>query len=204
LIYDEVRYHQLMSLPNQHGQYDVFWAEMSPCEHFVQIYQEDDVLLDALEGFIAGAVRNGESAIVIATQAHRASLEQRLRAQNLDVDQAIADDRYIALDAEHTLSLFMRDGWPDEPLFSEVIHGLLARTQGRGRRVRAFGEMVALLWAQGHGGATVRLEHLWHGICREQSFALFCAYPKSGFTQDATISIQEICNAHSKTLGPLH
>jgi hypothetical protein len=188
----------------QSDELEVFWGELSPCDHFVQIYQEDLQLLDALEGFIAGGLRNSESTIVIATPAHLASLDQRLRGQGLDIDKAVADDRYIALDAERTMSSFMRNGWPDEMLFLELIQGLLDRTQGRGRRVRAFGEMVALLWAQGNAGATVRLEHLWHGLCRTKSFALFCAYPKSGFTKDATTSVQEICDAHSKVLGRTH
>jgi hypothetical protein len=181
--------------------FQVFWGEMSPCEHFVQIYQDDVVLMDALDGFIGGALGNRETAIVIATPAHLASLDRRLRAHGIDVDAATADDRYIALDAEDTLSLFMRNGWPDEELFVQVIQNLLERTRAAGRRVRAFGEMVALLWAQGHSGATVRLEHLWNSLCRGESFALFCAYPKSGFTQDAAISVQEICAAHSNVIS---
>jgi ribosomal protein L15 len=60
--------------------------------------------------------------------------------------------------------------------------------------------MVAMLWGQGHNGATVRLEHLWHELCREEAFSLFCAYPRSGFTKDVEASIQEICSAHSKVI----
>jgi hypothetical protein len=187
-----------MSTPDD---FEVFWGEMSPCEHLVQMYDEDTALNDALEGFIGGGLRSGESAIVIATPAHLAHLDHRLRAQGLDLDAMMADDRYIACDAAHTLRMFMRNGWPDEQHFSEVVHGLLARAKTHGRRVRAFGEMVALLWEQGHTAATVHLEHLWHGLCREKSFALFCAYPKSGFTQDATASVQEICDAHSKVIA---
>lgn len=180
--------------------FDVFWGEMSPCEHLVQMYDEDSALLDALEGFIGGGLRTDESAIVIATPAHLTTLNGRLRAQGIDVDRLVAEDRYIAADAEHTLRMFMRNGWPDEHHFSEVVHNLLGRAKTTGHRVRAFGEMVALLWEQGHTAATVHLEHLWHGLCREKSFALFCAYPKSGFTQDATASVLEICAAHSKVI----
>jgi hypothetical protein len=195
---------RLAFVMNEPQDFEVFWAEMTPCEHFVQIYQEDTALLDALEGFIAGGLRNDESAIVIATPTHRRNLAERLQRQGIDLPRAEAEDRYITLDAEQSLLLFMRNGWPEENYFQEFIHGLLERTQGRGRRVRAFGEMVALLWAQGHNGATVRLEHLWHALCRTESFSLFCAYPKSGFTQDATTSLQEICDAHSKVLGTTH
>jgi hypothetical protein len=181
--------------------FEVFWGEMSPCEHLVQMYDEDAGFLDALEGFIAGALRGTEAAIVIATPPHLADLNRRLRAQGIDVERLIGQDRYIPRDAEHTLRLFMRNGWPDEHHFAEVVHGLLGLAKAKGRRVRAFGEMVAILWAQGHTGATVHLEHLWHALCSEKQFTLFCAYPKSGFTQDAGDSIADICSAHSKVIA---
>jgi hypothetical protein len=181
--------------------FDVFWGEMSPCEHLVQMYDEDAALLDALEGFIGGALRGGEGAIVIATPTHLAHLNRRLRTQGVDVERLIGQNQYVPRDAEHTLRLFMRNGWPDEQHFTEVVHGLLAQAKASGRRVRAFGEMVAMLWAQGHTAATVHLEHLWHALCREKQFTLFCAYPKSGFTQDAADSVLDICNAHSKVIA---
>ena len=31
------------------GEYEVFWGEISPCDHLVQIYDEDAALLDALD-----------------------------------------------------------------------------------------------------------------------------------------------------------
>ena len=37
----------------------------------------------------------------------------------------------------------------------------------RRKTSRAFGEMVALLWAKRHIGATVRLEHLWNSSVRQ-------------------------------------
>ncbi|MDB6163557.1 MAG: hypothetical protein JWL98_989, partial [Xanthomonadaceae bacterium] len=105
---------------------------------------------------------------------------------------------YIALDAASTLSSFMVDGWPDEQRFFDVIGAVVAQAKQGGRTVRAFGEMVALLWAQGHNGATVRLEHLWNELIHEQSLALFCAYPRIGATRDLSESLAEVCALHSK------
>jgi hypothetical protein len=185
--------------------FDVFWGEISPCDHSVQIYDDDAVLLDALEGFIVGALRRGEAAVVIATPGHRNSLRKRLVAQGLNVDAAAGQDRYLALDVAETLGQFMRHGWPDEELFRTSVNAILDRARGDdGRPVRAFGEMVAVLWAQGDSGATVSLEHLWHSLCREEAFALFCAYPRSGFTQDAMESMREICAAHNRVVGQVH
>jgi hypothetical protein len=93
------------------------------------------------------------------------------------------------------------NGWPDEYLFEQTVTELLSRAGRNDRRVRAFGEMVAVLWAQGLSGATVRLEHLWQSFCQAHAFSLFCAYSRSGFTQDAEASIQEICAAHSRVIA---
>jgi hypothetical protein len=179
----------------------VFWGEIAPCEHYVQIYRDDVVFMDTLEGFVAGGLRSGDGVILIATPEHLKLLEQRLLVQEIDVTAARAGDQYIALDADETLNRFMLGAWPDDERFKALVGGLLARARGgSGRRVRAFGEMVALLWARGNVGATVRLEHLWTGLCKSDAFSLFCAYPRVGFTRDAASSISELCAAHSKVI----
>ena len=182
------------------AEFQVFWGELAPCDHLVQIYADDNVFLDTLEGFVAGGLKAQDGVVVIATPVHRASLDARLRAHGFDLDEARAQDQYIVLDAEQTLARFMIKGWPDEELFEELIAELTDRAGAAGRRVRAFGEMVAILWANGNTGATVRLEHLWHKVCQREGLSLFCAYPKSGFTQGAEDSIKEICDAHSRVI----
>jgi len=178
----------------------VFWGEISPCEHLVQFYEADNVFLDTLEGFVSGGLATGESAIVIATPAHRKILEERLTSKGFDLQRAQLDDQYIALDAEQTLGFFMRDGWPDDERFYKLVLELVRRAKGDGLKVRAFGEMVAVMWARGEQGATVRLEHLWHQLCAAESFSLLCSYPKVGFTQNASESIAKICAAHSRVV----
>jgi hypothetical protein len=66
--------------------------------------------------------------------------------------------------------------------------------------VRAFGEMVALLWERGDQAATVRLEHLWNDFCRMQTLLLLCAYPRRGFPRHASESITEFCAIYSKVI----
>jgi hypothetical protein len=179
---------------------EMHWGEIPPCEHLVQIYQDDNVFLDTLEGFVAGGLRAGEGVVVIATPAHLQALNGRLMAAGIELAQAELRDQYIALDADRTLKKFMIRGWPDELLFERVVGDLLARASKDGRRVRAFGEMVALLWSEGRTGATVRLEHLWHQLCQKERFSLLCAYPRVSFTKGEDLSIREICAAHSKVV----
>lgn len=182
-------------------QAEVFWGELAPAEHYVQIYNESDAMLDTLEGFVAGGLRAGESVIIIATPIHLNALDARLLAQGIDLKTARANNQYITRDAAETLAQFMVNGWPDDKLFCSAVADLLELARANGRKVRAFGEMVAILWANGQQAATVRLEHLWHQFCNEQQFSLFCAYPRAGFTQDAESSIAEICKAHSHVLS---
>jgi hypothetical protein len=138
--------------------------------------------------------------VVIATAAHLEALEERLAASGYSVRSLISQNQYVPLDAEKTLSKLMINDWPDEHLFNKVINEVILNAKGNGRKVRAFGEMVAILWAKGQVGATVRLEHLWNKFCENEAFCLFCAYPESGFTQDAAESVMHICSAHTKMI----
>ena len=178
----------------------VFWGEVAPCDHVVQIYENDKFFLDSLEGFAGCSLLSGNSVIIIATKPHLEDLNKRLLRQNFDLGNLIRSDQYIGIDAEKALANFMLNGWPDERLFNEYISELVLRAKGNNRKVQAFGEMVALLWEQGLIGATVQLERLWHQFHSCNPFSLFCAYPKSGFTQNASHSIDEICSIHSKII----
>jgi hypothetical protein len=179
----------------------VFWGEIAPSEHIVQIYENDDVFINLLAGFISHGFDSGDTVIIIATAEHLKALNQRLKAQNYDLFSLTLHDQYIPLNAEETLAQFMINGWPDEHLFYHLLNNLLLRSRKRGQKVRAFGEMVAILWKEGFGAATVQLEELWNRFCRAESFGLFCAYPKSAFTEDAHESLMKICNCHSKVVS---
>jgi hypothetical protein len=177
-----------------------FWTEISPCDHLVQIYDTDSHFLDAFEGFVAEGLRLHESVIVIATPAHRSNLNSRLEVAGINVADLQARDQLVLLDAEETLQMFLRHGWPDEKRFFRLVNGLIACARRDGRKVRAFGEMVALLWSRGDWAATLQLEKLWHQLCLDQKFPLLCAYPRAGFTQDASSSMSDIFAAHSRTV----
>lgn len=170
-------------------------------EHFVQFYEQDAFLVDSMAEFIGTGLRCGERAIVIATPAHREALENRLRNGGIDPDAARLDGRYRPLDAADTLSTFMVDGWPDEQRFRDVVGGLVARVTEGGRGLRAFGEMVALLWAEGNGAAAVRLEEIWNALGETYVFSLFCAYPMNGFSGEANgRPFLRVCDTHSRVI----
>jgi len=169
-------------------------------DHFVQFYEKDSFLLDEVSGFIGTGLAAGQAGIVIATPPLRNDLEQRLRARRASAGLSFDPDQYIALDAAETLAKLMVDGWPDERLFADVIGDVVRRAaQGGSRRVHAFGEMVALLWAAGQHEAAIRLEEMWNDLARTHSFSLLCAYPMEGFRQEEHgRSFLHICKAHSQ------
>jgi hypothetical protein len=184
----------------QHSRAEVFWNEIAPCDHVVQIYDNDGFFLDALAGYVGGGINSGDCCIVIATKAHLEALHDRLRRHVVRVDTLISDKRYIPLEADDILSRFIVNGWPDETLFMKTISGLIKKADRKKRRIRAFGEMVAILWAQGNKEATIELERLWNKFCEKEELCLFCAYPKNGFTDNVNISLTHVCGVHSKMI----
>jgi hypothetical protein len=178
-----------------------FRGPIDPRQHLVQFYGQEGAFLDSLGEFVGGGLLHGESVVVIATASHLGALDTRLRARSFDVDRAIIQDRYLPLDAAGTLAQFMVNGWPDEQRFRAVVAGIVARARRGAPRVRAFGELVAVMWARGEHAATVHLERLWHGLCHEHGFSLLCAYPTSGFAADADGAIRQIVDSHTEVVA---
>jgi len=178
-----------------------FWGTVAPCDHLVQLYDSDDRFLDSLTRFVAAGLDNGDGIIVVAMPAHRRGLSSRLRALGYDLVAAAQDGAYTVLDAAETLEKFMRGDMPDEEEFHRAVRDILTLARGNGRHVRAFGEMVALLWADEKFDATVKLEYLWDNLCQAEGFTLFCAYPKVGFLFDPQYSLDKIMAAHSRVVA---
>ncbi len=169
--------------------------------HTVQFYSEDNVLLNEVSRFIGTALGAGDAAIVIATPAHREGLAQRLSQRGLDISRMASEGRFVALDAAETLSKITTYGFPDRSRFTELIGGQIVSAQKRTERERPvaiFGEMVALLWAEGRSTAVLQLEGLWNELAKTHSFCLRCAYPIGSFyREEHGEPFLKICGQHS-------
>lgn len=169
--------------------------------HAVQFYKDDRILLEDLNHFIGPALIAGNSAVVIATRAHREGLSRLLTAQGIDVDLAIKHGRYIALDAAETLSKFMVNDWPDETLFMKLADSALSLASAAAQAdgpVIGYGEMVGLLCGEGKVEAAIELERLWNEIAKKHSIRIRCGYPISDFNREELgASFLRICEAHS-------
>lgn len=154
------------------------WEKTVDPRHVVQFYGDDAFLVDELSKYIGTALAAGDGAVVIATRAHRDGIAQRLIARGMDPARPIAQGRYITLDAAETLAKFMLNGFPDAALFNEAMGSMIVQVtacaEGTSPHVAAFGEMVALLWAQVKIEAALDVEELWNTLARNHSFSLRC------------------------------
>jgi hypothetical protein len=173
--------------------------------HAVQFYGDDESLFTTVAGFLSQGFVDGHPAIVIATQDHRTAILDHLRGRLIDVDKAQKLGSLITLDAQQTLDLFMIRGMPDEARFEDSVGRLIADVlDGRKDRIliRAYGEMVNVLWKDGKPEAAIRLEMLWNKLAQQHGFALLCGYSMGNFYKE-TKGFEDICRQHTHVVAPL-
>ncbi len=170
-------------------------------EHVVEFYETERFLADTVTDFVGPGLHDGGAAVVVATAAHRYAFEQSLRHAGVDLEQAVAADRYLAFDAAELLERLTVDGVPDPERFREIIGAVLQRAGAGSRRIRVYGEMVALLWADGDAEAAIALENLWNDLAETHEFELLCAYPMSAFEDGASAAaFARVCGTHSAVI----
>lgn len=156
-------------------------APASP--HVVQFYDSELVLAECVAAYVAPALLAGDAAVLVATPSHRQAVERELSWAGVQIDSVVRSGHYVVLDAARTLELLLVDGHPDADRFAAVIGGVLREATRHGR-VRAYGEMVALLQAEGRTAAALALEELWNDLAATQPFELLCSYPKQVFDNE--------------------
>ena len=170
-------------------------------EHLVEFYGSEDYLVGTVAGFAGPALDAGDAAVVVATADHRRAFEAALGRAGVDVAGAVASGRYLSFDAAELLESFMVDGAPDPGRFAETAGPVIERAGAGGRRVRIYGEMVALLWDAGNVVAAIALEDLWNDLAQERDFMLLCAYPMRAFEDsDSGTAFRRICDQHSTVI----
>ena len=151
--------------------------------HVVQFYSEHSSLVQALARSLVPILAGGNSAIVIGTLEHRTALALALDVAGINVPELARTGRYKAEDASESLAEFMLYGRPDAARFSAYFGPLLEHSRTAAENptssVFVFGEMVALLWAEGASEAALQLERLWNDLSRARQLQIHCAYPVS-------------------------
>ena len=157
-------------------------------QHRVQFYQNEPFLVRCVAEHLAESLRNGGSALILATKDHRGRILEALSGMRISPDALIR--RCIALDAGEALPQFMLHDAPDPSRFrtlvEELLHAARSSSESALTPIAAFGEMVAVLWSKGKGEAAVQVEQLWRDFTRDQSLSLLCAYPMAHFSRRKT------------------
>jgi hypothetical protein len=169
--------------------------------HAVRFYEDAQSLSRMVATFIAEGFIEGLPAILIATPEHRDAVLDKLTAMSFDLDQLKQEEDLIVLDARETLALFMVDGMPNADKFEDAMLPIIDKAC-RGRQdcvIRAYGEMVDVLWKDGCEAAAVRLEMLWNQLANTRQFSLLCGYSMGSFYKDA--AFDAICHQHTHVLS---
>ena len=166
--------------------------------HIVQFYESDDLLENAVVDFLSAGLSANAPAVVIATAAHRRAFAEKLGTRGLDPEELTRAGLLVMLDAEETLARFMVGSSPDWELFKRTVGPVLeeACALAGGRELRAYGEMVDLLWRAGNRSAAIALEEMWNELRNVWSFSLLCTYVVSSFYKESG-GLRDICRTHT-------
>jgi hypothetical protein len=101
------------------------------------------------------------------------------------------------------LAAFMVGDTPDPLLFKSNVGDAIERLclDRKPCPVRAYGEMVDLLWQDGNAEGAIRLEILWNQLASAYEFSLLCGYAVGHFYKETTESrFLEVCDQHTHVL----
>ena len=147
--------------------------------HFVQLYQADELALSKNVGlYLLEGLKRGDGVLVIVTPEHRELFSQQLDHLGANTRLAIESGQLVFLDANDTLAQFMAGGQPDWRLFQSAVGAAMRQAvpTREDAGLRAYGEMVGVLWKARQFDAAIRLEQLWNKLLEQSSFSLYCAY----------------------------
>ncbi len=170
--------------------------------HFVQLYGNDDALAPNVGRYLSEGLDQGDSGIVIATPGHWSAFQQILESRGVDVPAAEGERKLLFLDAEQTLNRFMVGGVPDWNRFEKTISSSVGWLRCPPKHtVRAYGEMVGVLWTAGEYSAAIKLEEYWNQVLEVLGITLFCSYPIDIFSPEFESSgIHSILSDHTHLL----
>jgi len=177
------------------------FIERAPAtDHAVQVYRDVSELAASVGAFLSAGFAVGEPAVVIATARHWTVFAAELERRGWDPAKLERNGFLTRADAEQLLDAFMDEELPSAERFERVVGGIVDEASERfpGLTIRAFGEMVDVLWQRGQEPAAVALEELWNELAKTRSFALLCGYHLDVFKPDVQRdALPEVMRTHS-------
>jgi DNA-binding NarL/FixJ family response regulator len=163
--------------------------------HEVEFYSDDDAFAAGFADAIKSALRLGKSAILIASELHRAGVLRKLQDDGVDVVDATERGNYLSLDAHQAVKLLMHESGPDPVRCEELICDLVTKAarvaKGPHPKVAICGECAPQLLAQGNTEAAIQLEHIWNEKTTTYNADTLCGYLASAFAGEQGEAIRE-------------
>ncbi len=176
-------------------------ANPVPGSHLVKICRNELLQAEAIADFIQGGLLRDELVIIIARTSLRNAIVSKLSAMGLNVQDFKDQGQIKFFDAEFLLSSIVTDGLLEDQAFQEFVVKPVQAARLKYGKIRAFGEMVDILWKRGQHDIALQLEELWDDLAKKHEFALFCIYLLSSFdSSDYDACLEHICKAHTHLL----
>lgn len=178
--------------------------------HAVKFYQDDTALAGIVAAFLAEGFYRGDPGIVIATPDHADAIERCLSERGVDVPALLRDGDLTVFDARDALASFMADDLPNASAFRYSIGTMFKQICEKRPpcTLRAYGEMVDLLWKGGLEAAAIRVETLWNELANTHDFKLLCGYCMGNFYKGAAMEDIKAQHSHQTSATgehvPLH
>jgi DNA-binding NarL/FixJ family response regulator len=172
--------------------------------HDLHLYNSESFLCDAVAEGFDEALLNGQSVLLISSEAHCALMDDRLKARGHDISGLTASRRYQCADASGALETFYRNGIVDETRFVDAMDTLvnagLAAAESVPRHVVMAGAIAPLLLERGDIDSMLRVERLAHEYVSARPMSLLCLYGEKPL-QAAPEQLRALSALHSVTVA---
>jgi len=166
----------------------------------VQTYVDPAFLVEAVFVYLNAGLRQNESIALAAIPSNLRAFEDKLKKGGWNVAALKEKGQIVTIDPSAVLSRCMAgnkmNGANARAILSDVLEK--ARCGGAYRKTRVYGEIVNVLWQQGHSKAAIQLEQIWNDLLQNDAFSLFCAYPFDPLDQHLYSGfLRDMCDEHS-------
>jgi hypothetical protein len=171
-----------LAVKSSRGELVSAWDQLltrgTPHDHIVQFYDRDEALLVTKVGhYLREGWKANDALVAVGTAQRNLAIADTLSSLGVDVAGAVNSGRLLFFDAHEMLERLTPDGQPKWGCFDSQLGSIARGLRARGLRVRAYGEMVGILWARGQYDAAMQLEGFWNRLICDSGISLFCAYP---------------------------
>lgn len=184
------------------GTFDSQSHKINHGDHLCEFYSDSQALADSVCDYVVPGITRGDGVILIATAENLTKFQEILERRSIDVHRAKSVGKLLMLDAHDMLAKFMVNGSPDSEKFHKTIGELIKDFKDKYPCIRAFGEMVNILWEENNLAGAIRLEELWTELNAKYHFSLLCGYSDKKFRKKMNVeALKAICATHTHMIS---